>query len=365
MVIPPHIERLVIVCPTWVGDTVMATPLLRALRQVRPQARITAVCRPGLDELLDGLPWLNETIAVGMRGVSGVLRVARRLRRLRPQAVLLLPNTFRAALVARLGGVPVRIGYRRYGRGPLLTHGLAPPPSGQPVAAPAYYLRLGAFAVGPDLGSTDPRLELVVTDAQRDQARRLLQRVPRPFAVLCPGANRPAKRWPAARFASVADALAARHGLAVVVTGAPAESEVARAVANAATATIHDLVASGVEPGLGGLKGVVAEAALMITNDTGPRHIAAALGTPVVSLFGPTDPRWTTIDCPHERIVVANPFLPEPLVADRHPGDCVIDRISVGDVLAHARALLTSSAGPPRPAPARTRSAADPPAPDA
>ena len=91
---------------------------------------------------------------------------------------------------------------------------------------------------------------------------------------------------------------------------------------------------------------VIRRAALLITNAPGPRHIAAALGTPVVSLFGPTDHRWTTINCPHERMVLADPFLPEALIADQHPKRCAIDRIAVADVLAAARQLLDAAAAP-------------------
>jgi len=92
---------------------------------------------------------------------------------------------------------------------------------------------------------------------------------------------------------------------------------------------------------LGNLKAIVQRAALMITNDTGPRHIAAALGTPLITLFGPTDHRWTTINCPYERIILAQPFLPEEQIADQQPAACRIDRISVSDVAARVRDLLT------------------------
>ncbi|MHC5114978.1 MAG: glycosyltransferase family 9 protein, partial [Planctomycetota bacterium] len=81
-------------------------------------------------------------------------------------------------------------------------------------------------------------------------------------------------------------------------------------------------------------------AALLVTNDTGPRHLAAALGTPVVTLFGPTDHRWTTLADIRERRLLAEPFLPAELVADRHPKVCTIDRIEVEDVLAAAAGML-------------------------
>ena len=97
---------------------------------------------------------------------------------------------------------------------------------------------------------------------------------------------------------------------------------------------------------LGVLKAVIAEAALMVTNDTGPRHIAAALGTPAVVLFGPTDHRWTTLPGSRitERLLLAEPFLPEALTADRHGDSCAIDRISAGDVTEAAAQLLRSPA---------------------
>ena len=91
---------------------------------------------------------------------------------------------------------------------------------------------------------------------------------------------------------------------------------------------------------LSSLKAVIQRAAVLITNDTGPRHIAAALGTPVVTLFGPTDHRWTTLCGVRERILLAEPFLPEELVADRHPKSCAIEKISVQDVVAAVDGLL-------------------------
>ncbi len=102
--IPATVSRLAVICPSWVGDTVMATPVLRATRSARPLARITVVCRPGLDELLAGCPWLDDIIAVDMKRVGGTVRAARRLRRTRVDAVLLLPNGLRSAVVAAVAG---------------------------------------------------------------------------------------------------------------------------------------------------------------------------------------------------------------------------------------------------------------------
>ena len=334
--IPRDIEKLAIICPSWVGDTVMATPLLRAARAARPGVRIVGVMRPGLEEVLAGTPWIDEMIVGETKTTRGMLRIARSLRGARPDAALLLPNSFRSALMARLGGCPHRVGYLRYGRSVLLSRGLQPARPSGPVPTLDYYKGLGEWALGVE--GIEPRMELAVTDAERAAAERLLEGVARPLVVLCPGANKPPKRWPPQRFAAVADALASDPGLASVATGAPAEKSVVRQVVEQSASGVRDLAERGTT--LGALKAVIARARLMITNDTGPRHIAAALGVPVVTLFGATDPRWTTINCPHERQILADPFLPEELTADDHPDRCAITRIAVGDVLSAARQLL-------------------------
>ncbi len=320
----------------------MATPLLRAVRARLPQAKIIAAVRPGLDLLLAGSPWIDEVVCVRTKGVVGPLRMIRKLRKLHPDAVLVLPNSFRAALIARSCGAVVRIGYHQEARGRLLTHPLAAPrDQSEPVSTLQYYLALGRFGLGVD--RIDSQMELVVTEAERRAAEALLGGVDRPYAVVNPGANKPIKRWPADRFAAVAEALSQRHKLAVLVSGSPSEANVVRAVAEAANVQVVNLVQRGIT--LGSLKAVLQRARLLITNDTGPRHIAAALGTPVVALFGPTDHRWTDIGCSRQRIIVAEPFLPQELVADEHPQRCAIEKISVGDVVSASEELLAGSSG--------------------
>lgn len=334
--IPRDAASVLIVCPSWVGDTVMATPVLRAIRHAMPRSRLIGLMRPGLDELLAGTPWLDETIAATIKGFTGPWRAAARIKSAKPQAALLLPNSFRSALTLRLSGAPVRVGYARDGRSWLLTGAVEVAKSKQPTPTLEYYTHLAERALS--ASSIDRRMELTTTPAQRDAAGELLSGVGEQFIVLNPGGNKPAKRWPAERFAAAADSLADSHGLAAVVTGSPGEMDVLESVVSAAKKPIINLARRGLS--LGSLKAVLARASLLITNDTGPRHIAAALGTPVVTLFGPTDHRWTTIDCPHERIIVADPFLPEELIADRNARRCAIERIPVVDVVAAARQLL-------------------------
>jgi heptosyltransferase-2 len=297
-----------------------------------------------LGDLLAGAPFVDGLIELNMRGPLGPVRAAGTIRRRRPQAVLLLPNSFRSAVTARLSGAPIRIGYRRDGRGILLTHGLLPERSDRPTPAIEYYARLGAFALGVE--SIEPRMELAVSDEESAAAEALLSDVDGPFALLVPGASKREKRWPPERFAQVANALRGSRGLRCVITGTPAERPILGAVTAAVRGAVVDLSRRGAT--LGSLKAVVQRAALMVTNDTGPRHIAAAFGTPTVSLFGPTDPRWTALPQAKERILLAEPFLPEELIADRHAKLCAIDRIAVSDGLAAAEALLDASSSPDR-----------------
>lgn len=336
MPVPVDVDRLLLVCPSWIGDTIMATPLLRHARRACPRACITAVMRPSLRGVLEGLDSIDERCELDMRGGLGPWRAGWTMRAMRPDAIVLMPNSFRAAVAARCSGSPIRVGFRRDGRGLLLTDAVEGPSRDHPVPAVEVYRRLAEAAFGGDASGCRP--ELVVTDAQHAEAAAILGETPGEHLVLVPGATRPDKRWPATRFAAVADALAESHGLQPVVTGAPGEGAVVDEVVAACRTPALDLVRRGVTPGA--LKGVIARARLVVTNDTGPRHIALATGTPVVSLFGPTDHRWTRLESARERVLLAQPFLPEESIADRHCQHCRIDRIEMGDVLGAAEALL-------------------------
>jgi heptosyltransferase-2 len=203
-----------------------------------------------------------------------------------------------------------------------------------------YYAELGAFALGWSADEIGDRMELTVTERERRDADGLLKDVKGDFVLLNPGANRADKRWPADRFGKVAARLIEEKQVQVVVSGSPVERDVLETVVRQAAAVVSGRAKSraavvnigerGV--GLGSLKAVIERAKVLITNDTGPRHIAAALSTPVVTLFGPTDHRWTTLNYPK--------FLPDQLIADRHAKACAIDKIAVGDVVAAANELM-------------------------
>ncbi|MBL9030791.1 MAG: glycosyltransferase family 9 protein [Phycisphaerae bacterium] len=351
-------NRLLIVFPSWVGDAVMATPAAAMIRERLRGWFIGGLVRPGIDEVLEGAGLVDEMHVERAQGMMGPKRVAGTLRPRRYQAALLLTNSFSTALVTRLAGIPRRVGYARDGRSLLLTERLEAPRRADgryaPVSAVAYYLRAArALLDGPraEAGFEIPagvRLRLTATAAQRQAGGEVLARAgaapDEPLAILNPGGNNPAKRWPAERFAEIGRRLAAGVAgvgrMRVLVNGSPAEAEVVSAVVGGIGAGAASLAACGGT--IGSLMGVLASgrARIMVTNDTGPRHLAAALGVPVVTLFGPTDHRWTTIPVERERIVLADPTLPESEVADDHPERCRVDRIEVETVWRAVGALL-------------------------
>ncbi len=332
-------ERVIVLAPSWLGDAVMATPAFIALRNAWPHARITLVCRPGIDGILADLATdravFDDVVVDRFAGALGPLRGGRRLRSLRADIGILFPNSFRSALALRLSGAARRVGYDRDGRGLLLTDRVAAP-AARPVSTVDFYCDLVQTGLG--IAITDRRPRLGLCDADRSAAVRALEGTARPFALLIPGGNNPAKRWPAERFAAIAAQLLRVHGIASAVSGSPEERETIAEVLAASTVPIVDLTSYPLS--LGGLKAIVASARLVITNDTGPRHIAAAFRIPSVALFGPTDHRWTVLRDVPERVLIAEPFLPEELVADDRQAYCRIDRIAIADVSAAIASLL-------------------------
>lgn len=311
--------------PTWIGDVCMATPALQSLRSALPgDAHITAAVRSGMKPLLCGHPAVDDIVNIDPCGVLGPWKAGRAIAATNPNTIVILPGSFRTALAAWLARGCRRIGYARDGRGWLLSDAITAPDRTHPVSTVHWYQGLITKAA-PSLPS------LVVTDDDQRAANDVLCEQPPAYMLLVPGANRDDKRWPADRFAAIANATHEQYGWTTVIAGAPGERSLTAAVAQHCSGPVIDLAERG--SSLGALKAITARAELVISNDTGPRHVAIALGTPVITLFGPTDHRWTQMDTAVEIRLLAEPFLPENLVADACGKACRIDRISVADVL--------------------------------
>jgi heptosyltransferase-2 len=291
----------VVVAPNLIGDAVMATPCLRTVRQTWPSARITVVAKPQVAPVFDGAPWFDHRILFAPRAARSehrMMRAVLALRKERAELAILLPNSFRSALLAWMSGIPRRLGYARGGRAGLLTERLQPRRNAGggflPVPAVEYYLALarqvGAFP-------TSARTELFTTpddEAAADAAWGRLG-LPSHRAVIVlntGGAFGPAKNWPVGHFVTLAQQLAHLRGTHVLVLCGPAERDTARAIAARSNHPRVVSLANG-PLSIGLSKACVRRAALLITTDSGPRHFAGAFGTPVITLFGPTHIGWT------------------------------------------------------------------------
>lgn len=352
-------SRIVVFLPNWVGDVVMATPALRALRSAG-DAHLTYFGRRVALDTLDGTTWADEMIVDESKKAPRVLaywKTARRLRRGRFDLAVLLPNSFRVAVLARAGGIRRLAGYDRDGRGWLLSDKLSPlrdeKGAFRPLPTIDYYNAL-IERIGVAVGSR--RMELPTTSEGEAKAEALLKEAgadsSRPIVMLNPGASfGPSKMWAPDRYAAVADALIDRQGAQIIINAAPNERAIAAEVA-AAMKRKPLLSFADRDNTLAMLKSLVRRCRLLITNDTGVRHFGAAFGIGVVTLFGSTDPVWAQIDYDQERLVrVGVPCSPcQKKHCPQPPGPVFhqcMSAITPEMVLKSAEELLARSGGRP------------------
>jgi heptosyltransferase-2 len=290
------------------GDAILCTPALRAIRERFKSSRIWFLADAVVREVLSPGTFNDEWIEGSGKNPIGI---SAQLRQHRFSHAILFKNSFASALAVFLAGIPARIGYAREKRGFLLTDRLHPPRLSNGKFAPRamidYYLAI-ASRLGAD--TSDRNLELPL---ESQAEKNLLSRLPElaasegPTVVIVPGgAFGPSKCWPGKRYAETADWLITRHGATVVISVAPAHAEIqiARKICNSSE---HGLINLADRPlSLNELKALFSMVDLVITNDTGPRHIAVALGRKVVTLFGPNDPAWTDTEWESEIQIVGN-----------------------------------------------------------
>jgi heptosyltransferase-2 len=291
--------RLGVFLPNWIGDVVMATPAIRALRTLAgPQGRLIGIMRPYVAEVLAGTNWLDETILYDkppQRFSMAGPDVYQALRAARLDRVVLLTNSLRTAWMAWRSRAPERIGYAGNWRAWLLTTKL--PRSTMPKPTIEGYLHLAA-AAGATIDSR--RLELATTAAEERSADAVWSTLGLPsgdrvVVLNSGGAYGAAKRWPAEYFAELARQIVDNGPWSVLVNCGPAERQAAREIERlAADPRIVSLARFEKLP-IGLTKACLRRARLVVSTDSGPRHIAIAFSKPVVTLFGPTDPAATAI----------------------------------------------------------------------
>jgi len=342
---PDNISRIVVRAPNWVGDAVMSVAAFRELRRLFPNAHITVVSKPGTSDIFREADFADEVLVYERRGLSSIRQQVREWRQRRFDLAVLFQNAFEAAAISFLARVPRRFGYDTERRGFLLTNPVAVPPWKNERHETLYYLNLIAELERALLGMKtevrEPHFEITVSDDRKRAARKQLAALDaganKPLVLLCPGSvNSRAKRWPAERYAALADELA-EFGATVALIGSPAELEVSEQVVSLARRP--PVLLTG-KTSVAEVTALISIADVLVTNDTGPAHIGAAVGTPTLVIFGPTNPLTT------------RPFGPAGEIV-RHPPDCApcmlrdcpIDHrcmtaITPDEVFARARALI-------------------------
>ena len=336
-------EKIVIRGPNWVGDAVLSVPAMKAVRQRFPDAEITLLVRPWVAGLFRRAPFIDHVWTRPGPGFTRWIDTAREMRRRRFDLALLFPNSFESAWTAFVGGVPSRIGYATDSRSWLLS---------QPVRLPRdkghqveYYLGLleEAFGAGPR-----PDIRIAANPDEIANAHRLLAShdVDPSAGILAlnPGAAfGSAKRWFEDRFAAVADQLGEELNLQIVMVGSANENEIAARI-QAAMKRPSAILCGATD--LETLLGVLAAASVVVTNDSGPMHMAAALGVPTVAVFGSTDASVTSPVGEWTRLVRHDVACSPCLLRECPIDHRCMDAVTVDEVVAAARAIVrTTPAG--------------------
>ncbi len=284
--------RILIVAPNWIGDAVAAQPLFMRLATRRPNVAIDVLAPPWVVPALEAMPEIRQVIANPFG--HGVFKFLARWRFARGFAgrydeAYVLPNSWKSALIPLLAGIPLRVGFVGEGRYGVLNriHKL------DKKALPLQVERYAALAEKPrsplERPLPNPRIARGAADIAATLALLGLSDAPRPI-VFCPGAEfGPAKRWPEAHYAALARRLAA-NGYPVWILGSKKDMPVAAEIARRAQEAVHDLCG---RTNLVQAIDLIAHAHAIVTNDSGLMHVAAALDTPLVAIFGSSSPNYT------------------------------------------------------------------------
>lgn len=290
--LPEKPGSILIRSTNWIGDAIMTTPAVRTIRQNYPDAEITLLALPWMADVFASCPHIDHIFIYDKhgahKGLTGKLRLVADLRQHHFDMTFLLQNAFEAALITTLAGIPVRAGYTTDGRGILLTHGVKKHPEIGLKHQVHYYQEM-VQALGLRLGPDSLELFLdkqaVLSAQQRLDAAG--HSAHKPIIGLNPGAAYgPAKRWPAAKYGQLAKYLAEQTGGMILVFGTEADNEAAAEITSAAGDCVCDLTG---KTSLAEALALIDRCDVFVTNDSGLMHVAAALATPLVAVFGSTD----------------------------------------------------------------------------
>jgi heptosyltransferase-2 len=288
------IHRILIRTTNWVGDLVMSTPAIEAVRENFPGSTLAVLARPWVAPLLENHPAIDHVLPLKTGNsyfshMVGIIKAAVLLRKKKFDLAIIFQNAFEAALLPYFGGIKFRIGYNTDGRGFLLSHAVIRDEEVLNVHQVDYYLSI-LRAMGWEAETRDPRLFVAEKDQEAVQSLLLSKGIGQEHFLLglSPGAVfGPAKRWPAERFAAIGDWASDRWGAKVVVMGSQGETNICSAVSHSMK---HEPVNLCGRTKLGEAMALIERCQFFVTNDSGLMHIAAALNVPMVAIFGSTDP---------------------------------------------------------------------------
>ena len=321
---PAEIRRVLIRGVNWIGDALMTTPAIAGIRKTFPEARISLLVRPAVAGLFEENPSIDEVLLYDRegrhRGISGFLRLARQLRSHRFHLAVLLQNAFEAALLTLVAGIPHRVGYNTQGRGLLLTTAVLLNRSTKRLHHVDYYQAL-LKGLGWQEGERRPVIYL--SKKAEEKAAELLAREgvfpEEPLIALNPGSTYgSAKRWPAERYAALADQLIDAFGVKILLTGTQGDQPVTGRVRSLTRYPERVIDLAG-RTDLQMLAALLKRCQVYVTNDTGAMHVGAAVEVPLVTIFGSTDPQTTSPVGRH--LLVRNPVPCSPCLLRECPID--------------------------------------------
>jgi len=300
-------SNILVRLPNWVGDVVMATPTLKALRDAYPDAKITYLLKPYVRKIVEGLPFFDKLVDFEAKGFFGKEKMASALRQGKYDLALIYPNSFSSAYVVWRAGIPRRIGYATDIRLLLLSDALPYETENgkrKPVPMVHYYEKL-INHVDAKLDSTKPIL--VPTETNREYRRNFLESRGvadgEKLAGISPGAKfGSTKLWLPERFAEVIKRIRSELGMRSIIFCGPGEEDICNRIASACADAEPINTADSIIP-LDDLKAFVERLSLMVTTDAGPRHYAVAFDVPVVVVMGPTDRRYTDANLERTAII--------------------------------------------------------------
>ncbi len=293
--IPKNARNILIRSTNWIGDAIMTTPAVRSIRQNFPEAKITLLALPWVADVFQACPHINQIFIYEKQGkhqgLRGKLRLATELRQKNYDLTILLQNAFEAVLITSLARIPVRGGYTTDGRTLLLTHRVHKHPEIKTKHQVHYYQEM---LEGLGLERSENSLELFLDPTAEQETDAMIKEVLQgekrdniPIIGLNPGAAYgPAKCWPATKYAELAGHLSEKTDGLIVIFGTVADQEAAAEISAAAGELVLDLTGKTT---LAQALACIARCSVFVTNDSGLMHVAAALNTPLVAVFGSTD----------------------------------------------------------------------------